>query len=199
MKYGELTLGQVEAIVNNLGGMGGVKRFLSGESAVKKTECTFGIRETIKLGDLKTAEEFREALKNEGFKISDWVNDTIGKSAGTEVDLVMVTVGELGLWEGAREEEIYKRAKEFGLELCSVEVGLQLRLQYKDQPDGEWVLIGIEPITGSVNSLRVFAMGHSNSELWLCSYWGTPDGICFPDGVCSPNVKWVFCYPRPRK
>ncbi len=35
MKYGELNLGQVEAIVNKLGGMEGVQRFLSGESVVK--------------------------------------------------------------------------------------------------------------------------------------------------------------------
>lgn len=34
MKYGELNLGQVEAIVNKLGGMDGVRRFLSGETVV---------------------------------------------------------------------------------------------------------------------------------------------------------------------
>lgn len=38
MKYGELNLGQVEAIVNKLGGMNGVQRFLSGEIVVKITE-----------------------------------------------------------------------------------------------------------------------------------------------------------------
>jgi hypothetical protein len=36
MKYGELTLGQVEAIVNKLGGMDGVKGFLSGALVVTK-------------------------------------------------------------------------------------------------------------------------------------------------------------------
>lgn len=35
MKYGELNLGQVEAIINKLGGMEGVQRFLSGELVVK--------------------------------------------------------------------------------------------------------------------------------------------------------------------
>jgi len=35
MKYGELNLGQIEAIVNKLGGMDGALRFLSGETAVK--------------------------------------------------------------------------------------------------------------------------------------------------------------------
>ena len=35
MKYGKLTLGQVEAVVNKLGGMEGVKRFLSGETVIQ--------------------------------------------------------------------------------------------------------------------------------------------------------------------
>ena len=34
MKYGELNLGQIEAIVNKLGGMEGVQRFLSGHADV---------------------------------------------------------------------------------------------------------------------------------------------------------------------
>lgn len=34
MKYGELTLGQVEAIANKLGGMNGIDRFLAGELVV---------------------------------------------------------------------------------------------------------------------------------------------------------------------
>lgn len=41
MKYGELTLGQVEAIVNKLGGMGGVKRLLSGETVVSVANRVF--------------------------------------------------------------------------------------------------------------------------------------------------------------
>ena len=38
MKYGELNLGQIEAIVNKLGGMDGVRHFLSGETVIKMTE-----------------------------------------------------------------------------------------------------------------------------------------------------------------
>ena len=48
MKYGELTLGQVEAVVNKLGGMEGVKRFLSGETLIKEAEREFKIWKTIK-------------------------------------------------------------------------------------------------------------------------------------------------------
>lgn len=38
MKYGDLNLGQIEAIINKLGGMHGVKCFLSGELVVKAAE-----------------------------------------------------------------------------------------------------------------------------------------------------------------
>ena len=38
MKYGELTLGQIEAVVNKLGGMNGVNKLLSGELVVKEME-----------------------------------------------------------------------------------------------------------------------------------------------------------------
>ena len=143
MKYGELTLGQVEAIVNKLGGMDGVQRFLRGELVIKPTECTFKTWKTIKLGTgLKTADDFRKALKKADCNISDWANDIIGKSAFSvspeEVDaeLVVVSVAELGFKNGATCADIYKRAEELGLALCPNEVGPQLRLQYKDQPNG---------------------------------------------------------------
>ncbi|PIR72123.1 MAG: hypothetical protein COU42_02245 [Candidatus Nealsonbacteria bacterium CG10_big_fil_rev_8_21_14_0_10_36_24] len=38
MKYGELTLGQIEAVVNKLGGMNGVNKLLSGELVGKEME-----------------------------------------------------------------------------------------------------------------------------------------------------------------
>lgn len=197
MKYGELNLGQVEALVNKLGGMEGVRRFLSGELVVKELECQLKIWKTIKLGTgLKTADEFRKALKDKGFNISDWANDILGKSAftvateETEVDLVKVTVAELGFRKGVRRDQIYERAKELGLELCPPEVGPQLRLQCQDQPNGEWVLIGMEPITDSDGGLCVFRVGRADSGLWLYSYWGDPGGLWGPDR------RWVFRLPR---
>ena len=197
MKYGELTLGQVEAVVNKLGGMEGVKRFLSGKTIVEEAEREFKIWETIKLGTgPKTAEDFRCFLRVGGFRLSDWASDILGKSAftvateETEVDLVMVTVGELGFKKGARRDQIYDRAKQLALELCPAEVGPQLRLQYQDQPNGEWILVAMEPILDSDGDPDVFRVGRRDSGLWLNSCWGSPDN--FWDAV----RRWVFCRPR---
>ena len=50
MKYGELTMGQMEAVVNKLGGMDGVRRLLSGELSVASAAFLPFARDKIKDG-----------------------------------------------------------------------------------------------------------------------------------------------------
>ena len=106
----------------------------------------------------------------------------------------MVKYGlELLLWTDTFTQKsipLIARAKELGLELCPAEVGPQLRLQYKDQPNGEWILIAMEPITDSDGDLLVFRVKCLVSELWLNSYDGNPDAFWNPDS------QWVFVRPR---
>lgn len=194
MKYPRMDWGTMEAIVNKLGGMEGVQRFLSGELIVSAVAKVWKTWKTIKLGTgIKDADGFRKALKQVGCNISDWGDGIIGKPAfkvsetETEVELIVVSVGELGFKEGATRADIYKRAQEQGLGLCPNEVGPQLRLQYKDQPKGEWLLIAMEPISGSVGGLRVFFVGRrGDGEQWLCDRSGDPDSFW------SADDRWVF-------
>ena len=196
MKYSNWTLGQVEAVFNKLGGDDGVRRFLAGELVVKETERQLKVWKTIKLGTgFRTADDFRKALKGNGFNIGDWANDILGKPAfmvateETEVDLVKVTVAELGFKKGARRNQIYERARDLGLELCPPEVGPQLRLQYQDQPNGEWILVAMEPIVDSDGAPFVFSVVRHASELWLDSRWR------YPYYFWSAASQWVFCRP----
>ena len=170
-----------------------VQKALSNAFCPAETSPKFKVWKTIKLGTgLKSAKDFRRALKDGGFKISDWANHILGKPAftvateGTEVGLVKVTVAELGFMKGARRDQIYSRAKELGLELCSSEVGPQLRLQYQDQPNGERVLIGMVPITDSYGDLLVFDVWRDDSGFWLGSDWSDPDDVWDTDD------QWVF-------
>lgn len=197
MKYNEITFGQMEAIINKLGGMDGVHQFLSGETVVKANDKSFPIWKTIKLGTgLKTADDFSKALKQSGCKIGDWGNDILGKLAFTasdteaEVDLVNVSVAELGFKNGATRKDIYDKTEELGLELCPNEVGPQLRLQYKDQPNGEWLRIAMEPIPDSGGDLFIFRVAHGVDDLWLHGDNGDPDD--FWDG----HSRFVFVRPR---
>ena len=176
------TLGRIEAVWNKLGGEDGVDRFLRGELVVAvPTPPEFSIWKTINLGTgLKTADDFRNALKKSKNRIGDWGNDILGKPAFTasetemDVDLVNVSVADLGFKDGAYRRDIIAKALELGLQLCPAEVRPQLRLQYADQPKGEWLVIGMEPITDSDGRLHVFGVGHDNDERWLSGYYGSP-------------------------
>jgi hypothetical protein len=137
---------------------------IAGYVLVEPSLTAFQPWRIIKLGTgQKTANDFRKAIKKANCKVSDWASDILGKPefsvAATkeiEVDLVNISVSELGFPNGATREKIYKRAQELGLQLCPPEVGPQLRLQYKDQPMNEWLLIGMKPVTGSDGNLKVF-------------------------------------------
>jgi len=152
----------------------------------------FKVFKTLKLGtDPRTADQFRKALKDGGFKISDWADDILGKTSftteETDVELVIMSVRELGFKSGASRKDIYERAQALDLELCPAEVGPRLRLQYKDQPNGEWLLIAMEPITDSGGDLDVFDVGRDGRDLWLLGHDGHPDDVW--DAV----DRWVFC------
>jgi len=182
MKYNDFSLGQVEALFNKLGGAEGVMEFLSGKTMVTKVlsdeKTSFNVWKTIKLGTLKNADEFRKALKKNGLKIGDWGNDILGKPAFTvtsveeEIQLVNLSVADLGFKDGANYGNICAKAKELGLELCPNEVGPQLRLQYKDQPKGEYLRIAMEPITDSDGYLFIFNVGRGGDGLWLNGVYG---------------------------
>ena len=152
-----------------------------GDSAETEAVPEFKVWKTIKLGTgLKAADGFRQALKEGGFKIGDGANDILGQPAftaaaeETEIDLVKVSVAELGFKDGAHRKDVYKRALELGLELCPAEVGPQLRLQYKDQPNGEWLLIAMEPIADSDGDPYVFPVVHVRAGFWLHADHGHP-------------------------
>ncbi len=204
MKYGKLTLGEMEAIVNKLGGMAGVMRLLSGESVIKKRKCRFKVWKTIELGTgLKTAKDFRLALKDGKFRIDNFVSKILGTPAftvateKTKIDLVKVTVAELGFKKDIGGDQIYRRAQELGLELCSSEVGPQLRLQYPDQPcgcgkyDGDTIFVGMETITLPIPGCHplIFEVYHNDLGMWLVIKSNHPTNIW------SPDSQWVFCRP----
>ena len=185
MKYGELTLGQVEALVNKLGGMEGVQRFLSGELIVSLPTKVWKTWNRINLGTGLKSSDFQKAIKSARMIVSDRANDILSKpnfqvaQSETEVELVVTSVSELGFKDDARMKDIYNRAQELGLHLCPSEVGPQLRLKYGDQPKGEWFVIAMKPIADSNGGLCLFDIGSDGGERSLNAVDGNPDSIWY--------------------
>lgn len=136
--------------------------FLKNGGRLQVVLAAFQIWKTIQLGTgLKSADDFRRDLTAGGFRIGDWGNDILGKPAFkvasklTEVDLDLVnpSVAELGFKDGATFKDACERAISLGLEPCPNEVGPQLRLQYKDQPKGEWLRIAMKDVVEEVRTV----------------------------------------------
>lgn len=142
-------------------------------------------RKTIQLGTgLKTQEDFLQALKEKSIQTSDWAKDIMSKAEfkisqkETKEILIILSVADLGFKDGAKIKDIFAKAKELGLELCPPETGPQLRLQYFDQPNGEYCLIGMEPIADSDGDPGLFSVYRGDGEPWLSASHGRPGGFC---------------------
>lgn len=199
MQYGELRIGQIEAIISKLGGMEGVRRLLSGELVIKEVEHQLRFLKTINLGTgLLTADDFRRALRAGGFNVGDGADNIFNNLAFAEsiakvwtvVDLCVATTTQLtGQAEGVTIQEVLVGIKHLGGVLCSAEVGPQLRLQYLDQPHNEWLRIAMNPISRSDGDLGIFCVERNVSGLWLSGFCGCPDI------VWHPACLWVFVRP----
>lgn len=176
----------------------GLQKFLMG-LCLSANGCVpeFKVFKTLKLRTGMDAKGYRKAIEEKKMRIGYCADDILGKPAFSvateemELDLVVVSVKELTGKDEAPLIEIYARAKERGLGLCPNEVGPSLRLQYADQPNGEWLIIGMEPIADSDGYLELFYLEHSDDGLWLYTRYGRPGSV------------WRGCYRfvfvRPRK
>lgn len=167
---------------------------VTSQTAQSSLTIDYPIWKTIKLGTgLKTADDFRCVLEKAGYRISAWANDILHSPAftasevETEVELVVLTVEELGFKGGATWKDIYECAFSRGLALCPAEVGPQLRLQYKDQPQGEWPIVAMEPIADLDGELKMFGVAHDSDGQRLSAR-----RHCYPDYFWLAAFRFVF-------
>jgi hypothetical protein len=93
-----------------------------------------------------------------------------------QIDLVRLKVRDLGFTKNPTTDEIYKKAEEFGLELCPAETGPHLRLKYKEvfkreQPMNEYLYTAMKQVPDSSGDLRVFSVYRSGGGFWLDDGW----------------------------
>jgi len=145
-----------------------------------------------------SAHNFHGALNEKGFHVSDWAKDTMSKpdfkkslKLEQECNLVLLTTSQLtGKKSNATTQEVFNGAERLGLQKCPAWVGPQLRLDYEDQPNAEWIRIGMEPITGSGGGPDVFSVDRNDSELWLSALHAHAGRLW------DPVYLWAFCPPR---
>lgn len=155
-----LVAGPLKDFAEKLGGPQGIQWLIAFKRFLRREEPWPYLRvwKTIKLGlELKDGHDFRTAFGEGGFVITEAANlildhrDFMARPGEIEIDLAAVTVEDLvGRKEGGTTTEIFAGAASLGLIKCPPEVGPRLRLQYENQPSGEDLYVGMEPIASSI-------------------------------------------------
>lgn len=132
-----------------------------------------------------------ELLTGLGKKVSGWGRQIALKSPVSpkkvEIDLYSATVAELGFKDNATWQQVRDRILNLGYRSCPPEAGPQLRRQYEDQPNGEYLWLVMEPIADADAVLSVFYVFCGNeSGAWLSA------GDGHPKDILDPSSRVVF-------
>lgn len=164
----------------------------------------FKILGLFKIGTgLKTTKDILEVLNDGSFKIGDGdsVKDILNhpsfivENSETEILLCSATTQWITKEDGVTTQKIFDYISSIRVGnlkgcLCPAEVGLQLRLQYSDQPDDEWLHIAMKPIVDSNGVLCIFNVVHDYHGLWLSACEGDLGRLWFG------NPRFVFALCR---
>jgi len=161
-----------------------------------KTVPDFPVWKRITLGTHKGVNGVRDALDAHNIRVGESADEILGRPAfrfsktRTPLDLVVVTAVDLGFAPGSRSlAEIYRRAAQVGLELCPPEAAPQLRLEYLNEPIGEFLHVAMPPVATYGGGLVDLTIGNGGAGLILIGGDGSPDLML------HSSVKFVFVRP----
>jgi uncharacterized protein YjiS (DUF1127 family) len=147
-----------------------------------RTAADIPVWKTIAIGTFTDLFALRRAMVAVGCGMPNLADEIIARPAFTlsgkkaEVELLAVSPAELGFQgETATLRDIYAHAQRLGLRLSPAEVAPQLRLQYFDQPIGEFLLIAMEPIKTWAGKPVILTVANGGAGLILIGQDGQDD------------------------
>ena len=198
MKYGELNLGQVEAVVNKLGGMEGVQKLLCGEITVFEPGRAWreqdGVIYFSVTSNSTTGKQWIKRLESKGFRLSYHAKRLLRSPDFKPTDGITTEVAVLKGMLFKDNDRITKKirveADRRGLTKPNAEVACLIRERLSDEElkaMGFWWIIAMhEPINVAGGDPRLLSVGwHGHSKWLLADYgvsglmWGRENGFAF--------------------
>jgi len=199
--YAGHAVGQAPAQCPNLPATRASAFYVAAEQTqVEPTALEPPIWKTITVGGSKGVNAIRDALETAPCRmtIADDADEILGRPAfpfiktPVELDLVVLSVFELGFGDEASLHDIYARAVALGFELCPAEVGPALRLNYLDQPPGDFLHIAMKPVAKYNGALIDFTVGKAYGSVGFLLLGGDAR----PDMMLPGADRFVFVRPR---
>ncbi|QIO37266.2 DUF1127 domain-containing protein [Bradyrhizobium sp. 1(2017)] len=134
------------------------------------------------VGTFPDSVALRNALNARGCGVGDLAGEIMARPAftlsatKTDLELVTVSAAELGFQtEMVSLGQIHARAQQLGFGLAPAEIAPQLRLQYLDQPIGEFLIIGMDPIKTWKGQPVILTVANGGAGLILIGQDGRAD------------------------
>jgi uncharacterized protein YjiS (DUF1127 family) len=147
-----------------------------------RTAADIPVWKTIAIGTITDLFALRRAMVAVGCSVGNSADEILARPAftlsgkKTEVELLAVSPAELGFrGETATLRDIYAHAQRLGLRLSPAEVAPQLRLQYFDQPIGEFLIIAMEAIRTWAGEPVILTVANGGAGLILIGQNGRDD------------------------
>ena len=151
------------------------------EAANIYPDCPTIIR-TVEVGHLSKSELLQE-FERHSIKMNEmgkrlFADAPLARSASSRIlKTVELQVRNLGFPNGAIWAEIFRAASERGLNLCPIEAGPYLRLQYLDQPEGFWITVASQKLCDMDDYPNGFYLRRLTDGLWLRGYTAAPEHL----------------------
>lgn len=136
---------------------------------------------TVTVGTFANSFALLNALDAAGCSIGSLAEEVLARpdftvaNSRSDVQLFAVSVAELGFrTDTARLADIHARARQLGFGVAAAEIAPQLRLQFPDQPMGEF-LIGMEPIKTWAGKPVILTVANGGAGLVLVGRDGSAD------------------------
>ena len=133
------------------------------------------------------------ALRQAGIEVDQWSSILLRKlaidSPVARVDLLILTVAELGLGPRTHYGDICRKAQQLGLELCPAEVGPALLLSYHDQPAAERLHVAMAAIVDADGDPCIFTVASGDRPRLDCS-------LAHADSLWLSDSRFLFVRPR---
>jgi hypothetical protein len=195
MKYGNLTLGQIEAGINKIGGEEAFMRLLRGELTVSPpTADLHEIRLSV-TSDGTTGKAWIKRLEKKGFRVSDGAKQLLLSSEFKPTKGVthQVVVIKGSFWKKdivRTTSNIRAEADKRKLEAPNAELACLVREKFTDKEleamGLRWVIVMHEPIKDSDANPGLLSMGRGDGDSWLITRydepgrkWNRDDGFAF--------------------
>ncbi len=206
MKYPRLDMGTMEAIVNKLGGMGGVNRFLRGEVTISEPTRRWreqdGVIYFSVTSDGTTGPQWIERLVEKGFRLSDYAKQLLRSE---DFEPTTGVTYEIAVLKGMLFEDKDRIAKKIRAEADrrtltkpNAEVACLVRENFSDEEIEAmglvWIITMHEPINDSDDVLDLLGADRSDYGRWLyayCAYpgfrWSRGNGFAFVVSQVGPQ------------